>query len=308
MTKTSALRMTPVEWGLLLILSVLWGGAFFLIEIALRDLPPFTIMILRVAGASLLLWTIVLIRQTEFPRGLGLWTVLTVMAVFNSALPFSLIAWGQVQITSGLSSILIAMTPLFAVISAHFFTDDESLTPMKGLGVLSGLVGAIVLIGPEFLRDIGANFFAQLAVLGGAVSYSIAAVFGRRFGRRDISPISIAAGQVSMAVVLLAPFVLIFDQPWTLEMPSLAGMGAVAGLAFGSTGIAYLIYYRVLASAGATNLMLVNFLAPVSALILGILVLSEILTPEQMIGMAFIALGLALIDGRLFQRRSAKDG
>ncbi len=284
------------------------GRRVFLIEIALRDLPPFTIMILRVAGASLLLWTIVLIRRTGFPRGLVLWTVLTVMAVFNSALPFSLIAWGQVQITSGLSSILIAMTPLFAVVSAHFFTDDETLTPMKGFGVLSGLAGAIVLIGPEFLGDIGANFFAQLAVLGGAVSYSIAAVFGRRFGRRDMSPISIAAGQVTMAVVLLAPFVLIFDRPWTLDIPSLAGLGAVAGLAFGSTGIAYLIYYRVLASAGATNLMLVNFLAPVSALLLGIFVLGEVLTSEQMIGMAFIALGLALIDGRLFQRRSERNG
>ncbi|MEP4379316.1 MAG: DMT family transporter [Alphaproteobacteria bacterium] len=304
MSKTSGLRMTPVEWGMLLILSVLWGGAFFLIEIALRDLPPFTIMILRVGGASLFLWTIVLIRGAAFPRGLGLWSVLTVMAVFNSALPFSLIAWGQVQITSGLSSILIAMTPLFAVITAHFFTEDEAFTRMKGLGVLSGLAGAVILIGPEFLRDIGANFFAQLAVLGGAVSYSIAAVFGRRFGRRDISQISVAAGQVTMAIVLLAPFVLIFDRPWTLDVPSLAGIGAVAGLALGSTGVAYLIYYRVLATAGATNLMLVNFLAPVSALILGIFVLGEVLSIEQLIGMCFIALGLALIDGRLFQGRT----
>jgi drug/metabolite transporter (DMT)-like permease len=303
MTKTSGLRMTSVEWGMLLILSVLWGGAFFLIEIALRDLPPFTIMILRVSGASLFLWGIVIIRGAEIPRGIGLWVVLTIMAVFNSALPFSLIAWGQVQITSGLASILIAMTPLFAVVSAHFFTEDEAFTPLKGLGLASGLVGAVVLIGPEFLRDIGANFFAQLAVLGGAVSYSIAAVFGRRFGRGDISQVSVAAGQVTMAVVLLLPFVLIFDRPWTLDMPSLSGIGAVAGLAFGSTGIAYLIYYRVLAAAGATNLMLVNFLAPVSALILGIFVLGETLTTTQAIGMAFIALGLALIDGRLFRRR-----
>lgn len=295
--------MTPVEWGLLLILSVLWGGAFFLIEVALRDLPPFTIMILRVGGASLFLWSIVLVLRKEFPRGWNLWLILTIMAVFNSALPFSLIAWGQVQITSGLASILIAMTPLLAVITAHFFTEDEAFTPLKGAGVVSGVVGVAVLIGPEFLRDLGANVFAQLAVLGGAVSYSIAAVFGRRFGRRDMSPISIAAGQVTMAVVLLLPFVLIFDRPWTLALPSLAGMGAVAGLALGSTGIAYLIYYRVLASAGATNLMLVNFMAPVSALLLGIFVLGETLTMEQAIGMAFIAFGLALIDGRLFGRR-----
>jgi drug/metabolite transporter (DMT)-like permease len=303
MVKTSALRMTPLEWGLLVILSVLWGGAFFLIEIALRDLPPFTIMIFRVAGAAVFLWTIVAIRGVAVPRGWSLWLILTIMAVFNSALPFSLIGWGQVQITSGLSSILISMTPLLAVITAHFFTDDEAFTPIKGLGVLSGLIGAVVMIGPEFLRDIGSNVFAQLAVLGGAVSYSIAAVFGRRFGRRDVSPISIAAGQVTMAVVLLLPFCLIVDQPWTLAWPSLEGMGAVAGLALGSTGIAYLIYYRVLASAGATNLMLVNFMAPVSAIFLGLVVLGETLTHEQLIGMAFIALGLALIDGRLFGRR-----
>lgn len=303
MARSESLRMTPFEWGLFMILSVLWGGAFFLIEVALRDLPPFTIMILRVGGASLFLWSIVLILRKEFPRGWGLWVVLTIMAVFNSALPFSLIAWGQIQITSGLASILIAMTPLFAVITAHFFTDDEGFTPLKGAGVVSGVFGVAVLIGPEFLRDLGANVFAQLAVLGGAVSYSIAAVFGRRFGRKDMSPISIAAGQVTMAVVLLLPFVLIFDRPWTLALPSLAGMGAVAGLALGSTGVAYLIYYRVLASAGATNLMLVNFMAPVSALLLGIFILEETLTIEQAIGMAFIAFGLALIDGRLFGRR-----
>jgi len=302
--KTDGLRMTTCEWGLLAVLSVLWGGAFFLIEIALRDLPPFTIMILRVGGAALFLWAIVLVRGAGIPKGLGFWGVLTIMGVFNSALPFSLIGWGQIQITSGLSSILISMTPLFAVITAHFFTDDEGFTFTKGLGVLSGVVGAVVLIGPEFLDDIGTNLFAQLAVLGGAVSYSIAAVFGRRFGRKNVSPISVAAGQVTMAVVLLLPFVLIFDAPWTLDVPTLAGVSAVAGLALGSTGVAYLIYYRILATAGATNLMLVNFLAPVSALILGILVLGETLTTEQIIGMAFIALGLALIDGRVFRRRT----
>lgn len=299
--------MTPLEWGLLVILSVLWGGAFFLIEIALRDLPPFTIMIFRVTGAALFLWVIVLVRGVAVPRGWGLWLILTIMAVFNSALPFSLIGWGQIQITSGLSSILIAMTPLLAVITAHFFTEDESFTPMKGLGVLSGLIGAVVMIGPEFLRDLGSNVLSQLAVLGGAVSYSIAAVFGRRFGRKDMSPISVAAGQVTMAAVLLLPFFLIVDQPWTLRFPTLEGMGAVAGLALGSTGIAYLIYYRVLASAGATNLMLVNFMAPVSAILLGLFVLGETLTLEQIIGMGFIALGLALIDGRMFRRSRGVD-
>jgi len=158
MARSESLRMTPFEWGLLMILSVLWGGAFFLIEVALRDLPPFTIMILRVGGASLFLWSIVLILRKEFPRGWGLWVVLTIMAVFNSALPFSLIAWGQIQITSGLASILIAMTPLFAVITAHFFTDDEGFTPLKGAGVVSGVFGVAVLIGPEFLVTLGPMF------------------------------------------------------------------------------------------------------------------------------------------------------
>ena len=307
MNGKTSLRMTPMEWGLLVILSVLWGGAFFLIEVALRGLPPFTIMVFRVAGVALFLWAIVLVLRTGLPRGWGLWGVLTIMAVFNSALPFSLIGWGQVGITGGLASILISMTPLIAVITAHFFTDDEHLTPLKGLGILSGVVGAAVLIGPEFLRDIGSNVLSQLAVLGGAVSYSIAAVFGKRFGRKDMSPISIAAGQVTMAVVLLVPFVLLFDRPWTLPFPGLDSVAAVAGLALGSTGIAYVIYYRVLASAGATNLMLVNFLAPVSALLLGIFILGETLTREQVIGMAFIALGLVMIDGRVFGRRPGKS-
>jgi len=297
--------MTSHEWGLLAILSVLWGGAFFLIEIALRDLPPFSIMILRVGGAAQFLWCIVVVRRSGMPKGWGMWLILTIMAVFNSALPFCLIAYGQTRIESSLASILIAMTPLFALITAHFFTDDEGFTPIKGFGVLSGIVGVTILIGPESLMEIGDDLLAQLSVLGGAVSYSIAAVFGRRFGRKDMSPISIAAGQVTMAAVLLLPFVLLFDHPWNLALPSLAGWGAVAGLALLSTGLAYLIYYRVLATAGATNLMLVNFLAPVSALILGIFVLGESLTTEQFIGMAFIAFGLALIDGRIFARRRA---
>jgi len=230
---------------------------------------------------------------------------LVIMAALNSALPFFLIAWGQVHIASGLASIMIGTTPLFAVVTAHFMTSDEKMSPGKVLGVLAGLVGVVVLIGPQFLGDIGKDLIAQLSVLGAAVCYAVSAIYGRRFSRRDTPPMMVATGQITMAAVLLLPFALIIDRPWELAIPSMQAGGAVLGLAVLSTSFAYLIFFRILARAGAVNILLVNFLVPVSAILLGVFILGEVLTTEQIVGMAFIALGLALIDGRLFQRRRA---
>jgi drug/metabolite transporter (DMT)-like permease len=173
------------------------------------------------------------------------------------------------------------------------------------LGVLAGLVGVVVLIGPQFLGDIGKDLIAQLSVLGAAVCYAVSAIYGRRFSRRDTPPMMVATGQITMAAVLLLPFALIIDRPWELAIPSMQAGGAVLGLAVLSTSFAYLIFFRILARAGAVNILLVNFLVPVSAILLGVFILGEVLTTEQIVGMAFIALGLALIDGRLFQRRRA---
>ena len=302
MNEPVALRMTVVEWFLLFVLGALWGGTFFFNAIAIPELPPLVVILCRVALATVILWFFVLASGIELPSDRSDWLALLIMAALNSALPFFLIAWGQIHIASGLASIMIATTPLFAVVAAHFMTEDERMSPGKVAGVLSGLVGVVVLIGPQFLEDLGKDLLGQLSVLGAAVCYALSAIYGRTFAKRDIPPMMVATGQMTMATVILLPITLLFDRPWDYLGASLEAWGAVAGLAVLSTSIAYLIFFRILARAGAVNILLVNFIVPVSAILLGVFILGELLTLEQLAGMVFIALGLALIDGRLFRR------
>lgn len=293
--------MTAGEWGLLIALSLLWGGSFLFNGILVRELPTLTIVTARVGLAALVLWTVVRLAGHAVPRDREVWLAFLGMGVLNNILPFSLIVWGQTHIASGLASILNATTPLFAVIAAHFLTTDEKMTGGRLVGVLVGFLGVALMIGPSVLSDLGANLLAQLAVLGGAVSYSIAGIFGRRFRRMGLPPLLPAAGQVTASAVLMLPVALIVDRPWMLAMPSAQAWMALFGLAVLATALAYVIFFRILATAGATNLMLVTFLIPVSAILLGALVLGEVLAPKHFAGMALIAVGLAAIDGRLLR-------
>jgi drug/metabolite transporter (DMT)-like permease len=219
------------------------------------------------------------------------------MGLLNNVVPFSLIVWGQTQIAAGLASILNATTPLFAAIVAHFLTIDEKLTGNKLLGVLIGFVGVAMMIGPSALSS-GGHIVAQLAVLGAASSYSFAGVFGRRFKAMGLQPLVTAAGQVCASTVMLIPVAIVVDRPWTLPAPAPTVWAALAGLALLSTALAYVLFFRILSTAGAANLMLVTFLIPVSAVLLGALVLGEKLETKHILGMATIAAGLASIDGR----------
>ena len=232
----------------------------------------------------------------RMPLDFRLWRAFFVMGALNNLIPFSLSVWGQTQIASGLAAILNAATPLFTVVLAHFLTIDEKMTAYKLVGVLLGLVGVAVMIGGEFLGGLGLHVMAQLAVLGAAISYAFAAIFGRRF--EGTPPLVTAAGQVSATTVLMLPIVLLVDQPWNLPVPSATAWGTIAGLALLSTAAAYLIYFRILATAGATNILLVTFLIPLSAILLGVTILGERLEPKHFVGMALIGLGLAVIDGR----------
>ena len=290
--------MSPLEWGLLLILSILWGGSFFFVEVALTELPPFTVVFGRVGFAAMALILLVYGVGHRLPADFRLWGAFCVMGALNNLIPFSLIVWGQTQIASGLASILNATTPLFTVLLAHFFTKDEKMTPNRVVGVLLGLVGVTVMFGGEFLAGLGLGGIAKLAVLGAAFSYAVAGIFGRRF--EDTPPVVAAAGQVTATTVLMLPVVLLVDRPWNLPAPTLTTWGVVVGLALLSTAVAYLIYFRILATAGATNLLLVTFLIPVSAILLGVTILGERLEPRQFAGMALISLGLGAIDGRPF--------
>jgi drug/metabolite transporter (DMT)-like permease len=302
--------ITPVmggrEWALLLALSALWGCSFFFNGIAVRDLPSLTLVWLRVACAAVTLLAVLRLLGQQMPRHARVWAAFFGMGLLNNVLPFVLIVWGQHRIASGLASILNATTPLFTVLAAHLLTRDEKLTPLKGAGVVVGFVGASVMIGPDALRGLGSGVLAQLACLAAALSYAFAGIFGRRFKRMGVAPLATAAGQVSASAILLLPVMLLVDQPWMLPMPHITTWEAVLGVGLLSTALGYVLYFRILATAGATNLLLVTFLIPVSAVLLGALVLGELLLPRHFLGMALIGSGLILIDGRLPRRIVAR--
>jgi drug/metabolite transporter (DMT)-like permease len=287
------------EWGMLLALAVVWGASFFFNGVAVRDLPSFTLVWLRVAVAAAALLLVLRLLGQRMPREGHVWAAFFGMGLMNNVLPFVLIVWGQHRIASGLASILNATTPLFTVLVAHLLTADEKLTSLKAAGMVVGFAGAAVMIGPDALGGVETSVLAQLACLAAALSYAFAGIFGRRFQRMGVAPLVTAAGQVSASTLMLFPIMLLADRPWELAIPHASTWGAVLGLGLVSTALAYVLYFRILAAAGATNLLLVTFLIPVGAILLGALVLGETLLPRHFLGMALIGMGLAFIDRRL---------
>jgi len=261
-------EMGAKEWIMLLTLSLLWGGSFFFVEVIISELPPLTVVFLRVVLAAIALWLFAIVIGLRPPMTIGAWTAFLIMGLLNNVIPFTLIVWGQTHIASGLASILNATTPLFTVIVAGFLLVDERTTSMKLIGVIISFIGVILMIGPSALSGLETDVLAQIAVLGAAVSYAFAGVFGRRFKAMGIEVIT-----------------------------------SIIGLAILSTAVAYILYFRILASAGATNLLLVTFLIPISAILLGSLVLGESLELIHYLGMALIGFGLSAIDGRLWRRK-----
>lgn len=288
------------EWLLLLLLSLLWGGSFFFGEVILTELPPFSLVLGRVTIAAIALHLIVLASGHRMPLSPKVWAAFLVMGLLNNLIPFSLIFWGQTQITGSLAAILNATTPVWTVLFAHFLTLDEKLTPNRMGGVIFGLIGVAIMIGIDALNGLGINVFAQLAVIGAAISYAFAGIFGKRF--KEIPSIVTATGQITGTTIMMIPLALIVDKPWLLPMPSIKVWGALFGLAILSTSIAYIIYFRLLSTAGATNLLLVTFLVPVSAIVLGMIILGEQLLTQHFVGMGLIGLGLLAIDGRVLKR------
>lgn len=300
MAETSIRKtMAASDWALLIVLSVVWGGSFLFVGIAVKELPPFTIVAIRVVMAAIALRLALAVLGMSMPRGRQVWAAFLGMGILNNAIPFSLIVWGQSHIASGLASILNATTPLFTVIVAHYLTADERLTGPRLMGVVVGFAGVAVMIGTAALSAYDVGVPAQLAILGAALSYGFASVFGRRFRAMGIPPLATATGQVSASSALLLPIALAVDHPWTLPMPSSGAILSLAGLALVSTAFAYILFFRLLARAGATNVGLVTFLIPISAILLGIVILGEELAMRHVAGMALIGAGLVLIDGRL---------
>lgn len=295
-------KLDGTGWALIAILSILWGGAFFLIEIGLRSYPPVTLVFMRLVLAVPPMWIAMRLMGERLPTGMRIWGLLAVVGALNCALPFILFFWGQQYLDSGYASILNATTPLWGVITAHFLTQDEKATPARIIGVMIGMAGIVVMIGPEAMKGLSNNLFAQLACIVSTIFYSFAAIYGRRLSQTELTPMAVATGQTLIAALMMVPVVAIVDQPWSLRMPRLDATLAGITLALFSTALAYTLYFRLIDRSGASNAQLVAFLMPILAVILGIAFLGESLSGGQIAGAALIAVGLAILDGRLVAR------
>jgi drug/metabolite transporter (DMT)-like permease len=291
--------MNRGEWGILLALALIWGVAFIFIKVAVTHVDPLTYVWLRLTIAAIALWLMLRWRGERLKLPLAVWGAILVLALFNNMLPFALFGWGQQRIASGLASILNATTPIWGVIAAHLWTRDERVTPAKLVGVLVGFGGVATMIGPDLLFNGNGTVLAQIACLTAALSYALAGVWARRFKALGVPPIKVAAGQLIVGAVAMAPIALVVDQPWLRPLPPLEAWGAIVALALFCTALGYVLYFKLIETAGATNALLVTLLVPPTAIVMGGLIFGERLTSGQFAGFGIIALGLALIDGRL---------
>jgi len=300
--KSPSLDLTSAT--MLFSLAAVWGGSFFFVEIALQEVPPLTITLHRVFWAVPALALIVRWQGLAVPRSLGVWGAYFVMGALNNAIPFSLIIWAQVHIDSGLAAILNATTAVFGAVIAGVLLSDERLSAQKLAGAVLGLAGVAFIMGRSALTGFDPRNLAQLAMLGAAVSYSFASVWGKSVLSGQ-PPLMNAFGMVTASSFLMVPIAVVFEGPPSVSL-SLHVWAALMGIAVLSTALAYMLYFATLVRAGAANLMLVTLLIPPFAIVLGAQFLEEQMRPEAWTGFAIIALGFAVTDGRLFKRRSKR--
>ncbi len=295
-------RLGRAEWILLGSLGLIWGSAFLFIKVAVGSFDPFTYVWLRLTIAAVALVIILRLSGRRLALPLGVWAAVGLLALLNNVVPFLLFGWGQKHIASGLAAILQATTPIFGVITAHFLTADEKITPSRLIGVVIGFAGVATMIGPQIAGDGGNHLLAQLACLFASLLYALAGIFARRFKALGVAPMELAAAQFVAGAILLAPVALTLGQSLTALPTSLAAWGAVALLAIVGSAFAYVLFFRLIETAGATNSMLVTLLVPPIAITLGALVFGEQFGLAQIAGLLLIAAGLAVIDGRLLKR------
>lgn len=296
--------MPAAAWGMLLALSTLWGGSFLFNRLAVAEVPTLSVVFVRVTIAAIALLIVARVTGIAMPSDRRAWRDYLVMGLLNNIIPFILIVWGQRTIGAGLASILNATTPIFGVIIAHLFTRDDKATPLKAMGIVVAFLGVAVLVGIDALVGIGDHLLAELACLGAALSYGFSGLWSRRFRGRP--PLTTAAGQLICSSVLLLPAVAVVDQPWLHALPSPTAIAAITALALLSTAVAYILFFRLTTLVGPTNTMLVTFMIPPSAILLGIVFLAERLAPQHIAGVVLIGAGLAAIDGRLLRRWTSK--
>ncbi|WP_308915294.1 DMT family transporter [Jannaschia sp. LMIT008] len=294
--------LTTRAWFELLLLSAIWGGSFLAIRTALDEIPFVTSVAWRVGLAALVLWAVVVVRNLSVPHDPRVWGALLVMGLLNNVLPFGLMAWGQLFIETGLTSILNAATAIFGVLVAALLLPDERLTPKRAVGVALGFAGVVTAIGPGALLDVDPRSLAQLAVLAGTVSYAFAGVWART-RLSGLSPVVSAAGMLTGSSLVAIPAALWIDGAvWPRQPDTWA---AVAYYAVIATAFAYLLYFRILRVAGSGNLMLCTLLVAPVAIVLGAWARDEALGANAFAGFALLALGLIVLDGRAWARLTA---
>jgi len=293
---TAQKTMSTLAWALLLFLAFIWGGSFVFAKVAVAEIPPFTLVLLRVGLAAATLWLICLATGVRMPRTLKAWGAYAIMGLLNNVIAFSLIFTGQQEIGASLASILNGSMPFFTVLLAGLLLADERFSPRKIVGIVIGFAGVVLIIGPRHLLGLGDHLLSELMLIGAAISYAFASVWGRRFAGQN--PMATATGQLTMSTLMMIPIASLIDQPWTLPVPSLATIGSVIALAVVCTAFAYVLFFRILDMAGATNVSLVTMLVPVSATLLAVPLLGERLEWLTIIGFAVITLGLMVLDGR----------
>jgi drug/metabolite transporter (DMT)-like permease len=284
-----------IQWFWMAALSFLWATSFFFVKVALAELTPLDLTFLRVSFAAFMLFVCIMFTKEKIPKSVSVWRDFITMGILNNLVPFSLVAFAQLHITSGLAAILNALTPVFTVLLAHFLIKGESLTIRRSLGIIFGLLGVGVLVGLENIREISTQNIGQIAVLGAAFSYACAGIFGRRL--HQYPAVISAFGMIFSTTIIMLPYVIFCDRSWQLYPSIKIGLSVIC-LAI-STTMTYILYFKLLMQIGSSNLMLVTFLVPISALTLGILFLNEQLQWNQFVGMIFIFTGLIAIDGRL---------
>lgn len=298
---SSSRPMSAQNWALLLLLGAIWGGSFFFARIAVAEIKPLVLVLLRVSIAAIALQIYLLFTGRSFRPVLTLVGPFFALAFLNNIIPFSLIFAGQTQMGAGLASVLNATTPMWTLIIASAFSSDEKLTWNKVAGILLGISGTCVMIGPGLVAGLGGPVWAKFALIGASLSYAFALLLARkRFSQ--IPPPLVATGQLTASTIIMLPVIGLLYGPSAIIGGSAHVWTAIIALALLSTAFAYILFFRIVASAGATNASLVTLIVPVSAIMLGVIFLGEQLEPFEVAGMTLIGLGLIMIDGRMLRR------
>ena len=289
--------MGKKNWLMLIALSIIWGGSYFFTKYALQAFSPVFIVFVRVTLGALVLLPFTLKTGKQYLLDRKNWPYFLILGALNNVIPFSLIAWSQTRISGSLASIINATTPFFTALIAHYVTSDEKLTTSKVFGIALGFFGVVVLIGFNVLKTISMTNLGELAALIAAVSYACAGIFGRRF--KGMPSVAVANAQLIASAIIAAPLIAFERGALIIADPGWMSLLAISVMAILSTGVAYILYFRILSSSGATNVLLVTLLVPVSAIILNTTISGEVLPLKAFLGMVFIALGLLMIDRRI---------